>query len=273
MTLGRPSSHRRGMWSAQRTHTPCGGSRTARVTASPRPASQKARITASPRRGLWTAARTPSTGRGSVPHRGTRHRRVGLRAVAGLRLSRDGGAVAVVAGCLLLVGCQGVAGEPHPEKAAPTRRTVGRVAAGRPVSIAIAAVGVDARVVPVGLRADGTMEVPAVDLAGWYEPGPRPGEAGPAVIVGHVDSRRGPAVFYRLGELRPGDRIVVGLQGGGARPFLVERVERRPQDGPPDPAHLESHPPAGAAPDHLRGSFDRSTGHYRGQRHRLRQGR
>jgi hypothetical protein len=141
------------------------------------------------------------------------------------------------------------------------------------VSIAIAAVGVDARVVPVGLRADGTMEVPAVDLAGWYEPGPRPGEAGPAVIVGHVDSRRGPAVFYRLGELRPGDRIVVGLQGGGARPFLVERVERRPQDGPPDPAHLESHPPAGAAPDHLRGQLRPFHRALPRQRHRLRQGR
>jgi sortase (surface protein transpeptidase) len=87
------------------------------------------------------------------------------------------------------------------------------------VSIAIAAAGVDARVVPVGLRADRTMEVPAADLAGWYEPGPRPGEAGPAVIVGHVDSRRGPAVFLRLDELRRGDRIVVGLQGGVAWSF------------------------------------------------------
>jgi hypothetical protein len=97
----------------------------------------------------------------------------------------------------------------------PRRR---RVAAGPPaeagaVSIEIPAVGVDAPVVPVGLLADRTMEVPAVDQAGWYEPGPRPGEAGPAVIVGHVDSRRGPAVFFWLQELRPGDRIVVGLDG------------------------------------------------------------
>jgi sortase (surface protein transpeptidase) len=131
------------------------------------------------------------------------------------------------------------------------------------VSIAIPAVGIDARVVPVGLRADRTMEVPEVDLAGWYEPGPRPGEAGPAVIVGHVDSRHGPAVFFRLGELRPGDRITVGQQGGAARSFLVERVERSPKEALP----------VGRIWDRTRrpvlrlitcgGSFDRSTGHYR----------
>ncbi|HET7518207.1 MAG TPA: sortase [Actinomycetes bacterium] len=77
------------------------------------------------------------------------------------------------------------------------------------------AAGVKARVVPVGLRPDRTMEVPAVDRAGWYEPGPRPGEPGPAVIVGHVDSRSGPAVFFRLHQLRRGDRIVVGQAEGG----------------------------------------------------------
>jgi hypothetical protein len=58
---------------------------------------------------------------------------------------------------------------------APSSRAVIGGAAGVPVFIAIPAVGIDARVVPVGLRADRTMEVPEVDLAGWYEPGPRPG--------------------------------------------------------------------------------------------------
>jgi sortase (surface protein transpeptidase) len=131
------------------------------------------------------------------------------------------------------------------------------------VSIEIPAVGVDAPVVPVRLLADRTMEVPAVDQAGWYEPGPRPGEAGPAVIVGHVDSRRGPAVFFRLRELRPGDRIVVGLDGGAARSFLVERVERRPkEDLPVGRIWNRTDRPV------LRlitcgGGFDRGTGHYR----------
>jgi hypothetical protein len=120
------------------------------------------------------------------------------RSARGLRWV--GGAVGLLAGCLLVSGCQGGGGEP-PAEATSTRPVADeRVGVGRPVSIAIPAAGVDARVVPVGLRADRTMEVPGVDQAGWYEPGPRPGEAGPAVIVGHVDSRDGPAVFFRLGE-------------------------------------------------------------------------
>jgi sortase (surface protein transpeptidase) len=136
-------------------------------------------------------------------------------------------------------------------------------AVGRPVSIALPAAGVEARVVPVGLRPDRTMEVPAVDLAGWYEVGPRPGEAGPAVIVGHVDSRSGPAVFFRLGELRRGDRIVVGQAGGAARSYVVKRVERSAKVAlPVERIWNRTRQPL------LRlitcgGSFDRSSGHYR----------
>jgi Sortase domain len=83
------------------------------------------------------------------------------------------------------------------------------------------------------------------------------------VIVGHVDSRRGPAVFFRLQELRPGDRIVVGLDGGAARSFLVERVERQPkEDLPVGRIWNRTDRPV------LRlitcgGSFDRGSGHYR----------
>jgi DNA-binding transcriptional MerR regulator len=77
--------------------------------------------------------------------------------------------------------------DPAGDDSIPTHVAGGRAAGRRPVSIEIPAVGVDATVVPVGLLADRTMEVPAVDQAGWYEPGSRPGEAGPAVIVGHVD--------------------------------------------------------------------------------------
>jgi Sortase domain len=183
------------------------------------------------------------------------------RSTRGLRWF--GGAVGLLVGCLLVSGCQGGGGKP-PTEATSTRPVRGeRAEVGRPVSISIPAAGVDARVVPVGLRADRTIEVPEVDLAGWYEPGPRPGDAGPAVIVGHVDSRDGPAVFFRLGELRPGDRIEVGQQGAGGRSFVVERVERRPKEALP----------AGRIWNRTRepvlrlitcgGSFDRSAGHYR----------
>ena len=169
----------------------------------------------------------------------------------------------LLAGCLLLVGCHASGGEPQAAEPAPPARATGAVSGGRPVSIRIPAIGVDARVVAVGLGPDRSMEVPPVDLAGWYEPGPRPGEAGPAVIVGHVDSRRGPAVFFRLNRLRPGDRIVVGRARGGARSFVVERIERQPKQALP--VARIWHPTRRPV---LRlitcgGSFDRATGHYR----------
>jgi sortase (surface protein transpeptidase) len=63
-------------------------------------------------------------------------------------------------------------------------------------------------------------------MAGWYEGGTRPGDPGSAVILGHVDSTLGPAVFYRLRELRPGDRVEVVRAGGSRIAFTVERVEQ-----------------------------------------------
>jgi hypothetical protein len=170
---------------------------------------------------------------------------------------------AVLAGCLLLVGCQASDAGPRPEGAAPPARATGAVGNSEPVSIRIPVIGVDARVVPVGLGPGRNMQVPAVDLAGWYEPGPRPGEAGPAVIVGHVDSRRGPAVFFRLGQLHRGDRIMVGRAKGPARSFVVGRVERQPKQAlPTERIWNHTRQPV------LRlitcgGSFDRATGHYR----------
>src|SRR5918993_1304689 len=121
---------------------------------------------------------------------------------------------------MVLVGCQRPAAQPEAEAAPSTRAASEREAVTRPVSIAIPAAGVEARVVPVGLQPGGTMEVPEVDLAGWYELGPRPGEAGPAGIVGDVDSRSGPAggallkrappacpaADHLRRELRPGQR-------------------------------------------------------------------
>ena len=175
---------------------------------------------------------------------------------------RGRGLVAVMAGCLMLVGCQDGGGGSAAE--VPSTRGVGQAAGvGRPVSIAIPAVGVDARVVPVGLAADRAMEVPPVDLAGWYEPGPRPGEAGPAVVVGHVDSRSGPAVFFRLGKLRRGDRIAIGQEGGAVRSFRAERVERHPKTALPVRRIWNRTRQPVLRLITCGGSFDRSTGHYR----------
>jgi hypothetical protein len=101
----------------------------------------------------------------------------------------------------------------------------------RPVRLWIPAIAVSTRLVRLGRLPDGSLEVPHDwDTAGWYDRGPRPGQPGPAVILGHVDSRAGPAVFFRLRELRPPDIIRVGLADGRILVFRVQRVRRYPKD-------------------------------------------
>jgi sortase (surface protein transpeptidase) len=81
---------------------------------------------------------------------------------------------------------------------------------GAPTRVRIPAIRVDAPLETLRLDAAGALQAPR-DFArpGWYADGTRPGDIGPAVIGGHVDSRRGPAVFYRLPDLKPGDLVEV----------------------------------------------------------------
>jgi sortase (surface protein transpeptidase) len=132
-----------------------------------------------------------------------------------------------------------------------------------PQRVVIPSIGVDAELIPVGLKPDGTMEVPDFGLAAWYDLGPKPGAAGPAVIVAHVDSKRGPDVFYRLRELTPGDQVEVTYPEGRTVAFTVEGKEQiSKSELPVDRIWLQTQAPI------LRlitcgGEFDRSTGHYR----------
>ncbi len=102
--------------------------------------------------------------------------------------------------------------------------------AARPVRLRIAAIGVDTPLDPLGLAADGSLQVPAdFGRAGWFTSGALPGAPGPAVIAGHVDSVSGPAAFYRLRQLVPGDAIVVRRADGAALRFVVEGVRQYPK--------------------------------------------
>ena len=94
----------------------------------------------------------------------------------------------------------------------------------RPLRVRIPAIGVDTPLVPLGIDADGALEVPRYEEAGWYAGGSRPGEAGPAVIAAHVDSLTGPAVFYRLRELEPGEEVQVEYRSVTVR-FVVRYAE------------------------------------------------
>lgn len=135
--------------------------------------------------------------------------------------------------------------------------------AARPVSVRIPAIGVDAPLVRLGLDAHGALEVPrSFHKAGWWTGGPRPGERGPAVIAGHVDSINGPAVFFRLELLHPGNAVIVRRRDGTRVRFTVRRIARyakarfpaRLVYGPTDRPELRLIT--------CSGTFDRATGHY-----------
>ncbi|HEX2773625.1 MAG TPA: class F sortase [Micromonosporaceae bacterium] len=117
----------------------------------------------------------------------------------------------------------------------PPANQVTALAAGQPVGITIPSLNVRAVVNEVGLASDGTIDVPPLDRAqeaGWYDQSPTPGEVGPSVIVGHVDTRSGPAVFHQLSRMKPGDNVEVAREDRTVAVFQVERLERF------DKAHL-----------------------------------
>lgn len=132
-----------------------------------------------------------------------------------------------------------------------------------PVRVEVPAIGVDADLIEVGLKADGAMEVPDFGLAGWYGNGPSPGAAGPAVIVAHVDSRQGPDVFHRLRELAPGNEIRVHGADGETFTWTMDSSELVDKDRlPTDRIWNDTEQPV------LRlitcgGEFDRSARSYR----------
>jgi hypothetical protein len=147
--------------------------------------------------------------------------------------------------------------------AAPRRHVRTRARPAPPERIRIPAIGVNARVVRVGLDRAGALQVPGswVD-AGWYARGARPGEPGPAVIVGHVDSTAGPAVFYRLGALRAGAAIRVARGDGSVARFRVHRVERWPKSSFPTRLVYGATRRPTLRLVTCGGAFDGATGHY-----------
>jgi hypothetical protein len=110
------------------------------------------------------------------------------------------------------------------------RATTPVLDAAAPVRLEIPSIGVNTDLVPLGLNPDGTMQVPTKwEQAGWYARGPRPGEDGPAVIAGHVDSTSGPAVFFRLHDLRAGDEVSVTRADHSVVRFVINRLEQFPK--------------------------------------------
>lgn len=133
-----------------------------------------------------------------------------------------------------------------------------------PVRLRIPAEGIDTGLERLGLASDGSITAPGRwQQAGWYDGGPRPGQNGPAVIVGHVDSRSGPAVFYRLAALRPGVEVYVDRQDGSTAHFRVTRQQQVPKDRFPADVVYSPTLDVSLLLMTCGGIFDTATGHYR----------
>jgi hypothetical protein len=188
-----------------------------------------------------------------------------------IRLAGLAGVALLVVGAAI-IGAAFLAQQHAPMPAASAAGTIKSAAKGPslhrslPVSVAIPAIGVRSGLLRLGRNPDGTIAVPSLvtsaDEAAWYKYSATPGQTGTAVIEGHVDSYQGPAVFFRLGALRPGDHIDVTLADGITAIFRVTGVREYAKDkfpskivyGPADYAALRLIT--------CGGSFDYATGHY-----------
>jgi hypothetical protein len=125
----------------------------------------------------------------------------------------------------------GPAGKASGSKA-PVKGPILRAAT--PTHLDIPAIGVSSNLLQLGLNPDQTVQVPPLgrdSQAGWYRNSPAPGQLGPSVILGHVDSAEyGPGVFFRLGALRPGDMLSVTRADHTAAVFRIDRVLSYPKD-------------------------------------------
>lgn len=132
-----------------------------------------------------------------------------------------------------------------------------------PTHIDIEKIGISTSVVPLGLKSNGTMYTPAVpEQTGWYKYSPTPGERGPSIIVGHVDSPRGPAVFWRLGELAPGDIISIARADGTMARFRVSGIKVFDQNNFPTQEVYGNTTFAALRLITCSGTFNADSGHY-----------
>jgi sortase (surface protein transpeptidase) len=192
-------------------------------------------------------------------------------------------AIGAVALALLVIGCASAVRHQGSESggvSAPGKAQSGADAARKfrsettyqgtpePVRVEIPRIGVSSGLVKLGKKADGTVNVDPEALpwaiAGWYTGSPRPGDPGSAVIMGHVDSKAtGPAVFYRLRELRPGDQIQVARADGSVVRFGVQRTAQYPKANFPTDEVYYPTLQSQLVLITCGGSFDTTIGHYR----------
>jgi sortase (surface protein transpeptidase) len=133
----------------------------------------------------------------------------------------------------------------------------------RPIHLTIPKLGISVQLSELGLNKDHTVQVPTnFAVPGWYKYGPSPGQESSAVILGHVDSYRGPAIFYRLAQLRLGNRVIVKAADGKTFTFRVIGLREYSKSNFPDRVVYGPRHYAALQLVTCGGVFDRQTGHY-----------
>lgn len=133
----------------------------------------------------------------------------------------------------------------------------------RPTRLVIPAIGVRTRLIRLGLTSQRTLQVPvSTAVAGWFTGSPRPGAIGSSVIAGHIDSREGPGIFYRLRELRPGERVYVIRANRTVAVFRVTAVHKYAKSRFPTAKVYGPAPDAELRLITCGGAFDYATGSY-----------
>jgi hypothetical protein len=180
---------------------------------------------------------------------------------------------ALVLGGTVAIGVAVLTQRHAPAPAAAAAGTTGTTAAKGPVlrasaplAVTIPAIGVRTTLLRLGLNRDGTLQVPSLttsaNKAAWYKNSVTPGQAGTSVIEGHVDSDRGPAVFFRLGALKPGNLIDVKRADGMTAVFRVTGVREYAKDKFPSQTIFGPADYAALRLITCGGDFDPATGHY-----------
>jgi LPXTG-site transpeptidase (sortase) family protein len=132
-----------------------------------------------------------------------------------------------------------------------------------PTNVSIPSIGVTSALTSQGLNADGSVHVPdSYSVAGWFNGSVTPGQIGPTVIIGHVDSTAGPGVFFRLGDLRPGDQVTVDRLDGTAFTYKITGVRQYAKDHFPTLDVYGNTPVPTIRLITCGGTFDSATHHY-----------
>lgn len=176
--------------------------------------------------------------------------------------------IAVIVAGILTVSLTSCGHEEKRVQPAPTAKASATLItkSAKPVSISIPKLNISSKVISVGLKRDGSIQIPPLshpELAAWYNKGPAPGDIGPSVILGHVDGHGKQGVFFRLRNIKPKDHIVVTRKDGSKVTFSVTKTQYVDKDAFPFGKVF------GESLDHpeLRlitcgGAFNYKTGHY-----------